>query len=148
MGHNTLRAAGHLWRQRRIDPSTCLAPMSSITLRFLAEPGAVNSDGKVRGGTVMNWTDEAGHACATRWARRYCVTVPVGRIRFQRPVMVGDLVEVQARLAYTGLTSMNISVDVRSGDIKTGAETPGDIALAQHVKNHLDVARTGRLRRR
>jgi len=143
--------------------------MSSITLRFLAEPSTVNFGGKVHGGTVMKWIDEAGYACATSWAKRYCVTVSVGSIRFQRPIMIGDLVEVQARLAYTGKTSMNISVEVRAGDMKTGQmevitdclvvfvavdpagqtipvpawqpETPGDIALAQRVKAHLDAAR-------
>ncbi|WP_096667550.1 MULTISPECIES: acyl-CoA thioesterase [unclassified Polaromonas] len=143
--------------------------MSSITLRFLAEPSTINFGGKVHGGTVMKWIDEAGYACATRWAKRYCVTVSVGSIRFQRPIMIGDLVEVQARLAYTGSTSMNIAVEVRAGDMKTGEmevitecvvvfvavdpngktipvdpwlpETPGDIALAQNVKAHLDMAR-------
>ena len=143
--------------------------MSSITLRFLAEPSTVNFGGKVHGGTVMKWIDEAGYACATRWARQYCVTVSVGSIRFERPIRIGDLVEVEARLAYTGTTSMNISVEVRAGDMKTGEmqkitaclvvfvavdldgkalpvdawrpETPGDVALAQYVKTHLDLAR-------
>ena len=147
--------------------------MSSITLRFLAEPSTVSFGGKVHGGTVMKWIDEAGYACATRWAKQYCVTVSVGTIRFQRPIKIGDLVEVEARLAYTGTTSMNISVEVRAGDIKTGEmqviaeclvvfvavdsegtalpvqtwrpETPGDMALAQHVKSHLDAARSMRL---
>jgi acyl-CoA hydrolase len=150
--------------------ATHLRPfMSSITLRFLAEPSTINFGGKVHGGTVMKWIDEAGYACATRWAKRYCVTVSVGSIRFQRPIMIGDLVEVQARLAYTGSTSMNIAVEVRAGDMKTGQmevitecvvvfvavdpngkalpvepwlpETPGDIALAQNVKAHLELAR-------
>lgn len=143
--------------------------MSSITLRFLAEPSTVNFGGKVHGGTVMKWIDEAGYACATRWARHYCVTVSVGSIRFLRPIMIGDLVEVEARLAYTGRTSMNISVEVRAGDMKEGRmnviaeclavfvavdpegkslpvqpwnpETPGDMALAERVKAHLDAAR-------
>ena len=143
--------------------------MSSITLRFLAEPSTINFGGKVHGGTVMKWIDEAGYACATRWAKRYCVTVSVGSIRFQRPVMIGDLVEVEARLAYTGTTSMNISVEVRAGDMKTGQmqvitdcvvvfvavdadgkaipveawlpETPGDMALAQNIRSHLQAAR-------
>ena len=66
---------------------------SSITLRFLAEPSTVNFGGKVHGGTVMKWIDEAGYACATSWAQRYCVTVYVGGIRFHRPIMIGDLVE-------------------------------------------------------
>lgn len=95
-------------------------PSSSITLRFLAEPSTVNFGGKVHGGTVMKWIDEAGYACATSWAKRYCVTVYVGGIRFHRPIMIGDLVEVEAKLACTGSTSMNIVVDVRSGDMKGG----------------------------
>ena len=143
--------------------------MSSITLRFLAEPSTVNFGGKVHGGTVMKWIDAAGYACASSWAKRYCVTVSVGSIRFHRPIMIGDLVEVEARLAYTGRTSMNISVEVRAADMKTGEkrviteclvvfvavdtdgqtipidtwlpETPGDIALAQRVKAHLDADR-------
>ena len=143
--------------------------MSSITLRFLAEPSTVNFGGKVHGGTVMKWIDEAGYACATRWARQYCVTVSVGTIRFERPIRIGDLVEVEARLAYTGNTSMNISVEVRAGDMKTGQmekitaclvvfvavddegkkmpvqtwqpSTPGDMALAELVRAHLDAAR-------
>lgn len=95
-------------------------PMSAITLRFLAEPSTVNFGGKVHGGTVMKWIDEAGYACATSWSKRYCVTVYVGGIRFHRPIMIGDLVEVEARIAYTGNTSMNISVEVCSGDMKGG----------------------------
>lgn len=94
--------------------------MSQITLRFLAAPNTVNFGGKVHGGTVMKWIDEAGYACATTWAKRYCVTVYVGGVRFHRPIMIGDLVEVEATLAYTGHSSINIAVEVRSGDMKGG----------------------------
>ncbi len=95
--------------------------MSNITLRFLAEPSTVNFGGKVHGGTVMKWIDEAGYACATSWSKRYCVTVYVGGIRFHRPILIGHIVEVQAQLAFTGTTSMNIAVQVRSGDMKDGS---------------------------
>lgn len=143
--------------------------MSSITLRFLAEPNTVNFGGKVHGGTVMKWIDEAGYACATSWAKRYCVTVYVGGIRFHRPIMIGDLVEVEARIAYTGTSSMNIAVEVRSGDMKGGSlsttteclivfvsvdshgkplavpafkpETPEAIAFATKAKAQLDASR-------
>jgi acyl-CoA hydrolase len=53
-----------------------------ITLRFLAEPGDVNFGGKVHGGAVMKWIDQAGYAYAVAWSRHYCVTVYVGGIRF------------------------------------------------------------------
>ena len=39
-------------------------PQREITLRFLAEPTAVNFGGKIHGGAVMKWIDEAGYACA------------------------------------------------------------------------------------
>ena len=90
----------------------------SVTLRFLAEPTSVNFDGKVHGGSVMKWIDEAGYACATGWSGAYCVTVYVGGIRFYRPILVGHLVEVTAKIIYTGTSSIHIAVDVHAGDPK------------------------------
>lgn len=89
-----------------------------LTLRFLAEPGDVNFGGKVHGGVVMKWIDQAGYACASAWSGHYCVTVYVGGIRFYRPVLIGSLVEVRSRVIYTGTTSMHIAVDVSAGDPK------------------------------
>lgn len=83
-----------------------------ITLRFLAEPGEVNFGGKVHGGAVMRWIDQAGYSCAVTWSQRYCVTVYVGGIRFLKPIQIGQLVEVEAKVIYTGTTSMHIAVDV------------------------------------
>lgn len=91
-----------------------------ITLRFLAQPSTVNFGGKVHGGTVMSWIDQAAYAVATTWAQRYCVTAYVGGIRFVNPIVIGDVVEVEARIACTGNSSMTIAVDVRSGDLKGG----------------------------
>jgi acyl-CoA hydrolase len=94
-----------------------------ITLRFLAQPTDVNFGGKVHGGTVMRWIDQAGYACAVGWSGRYCVTVYVGGIRFLKPVQLGSLVEVTAKVIYTGKSSMHIAVDARAGDLKDGEFT-------------------------
>ena len=91
-----------------------------VTLRFLAEPTDVNFGGKVHGGAVMKWIDQAGYACAVGWSRQYCVTLYVGGIRFYKPVHIGNVVEVHAKLIYTGSTSMHIAVDVSAGDPKDG----------------------------
>lgn len=91
------------------------------TLRFLAAPTDVNWGGKVHGGIVMRWIDEAAHVLATQWTRSPDnVAVFVGGVRFYRPLQIGHLVEVEARLLHTGTTSMHISVHVRSGDPATG----------------------------
>lgn len=85
---------------------------NQLTLRFLAEPTDVNFGGKVHGGAVMKWIDQAGYACATAWCGNYCVTVYVGGIRFFQPIKIGDLVEINAKVIYTGKTSMHVAVDV------------------------------------
>ncbi len=91
-----------------------------LSLRMLASPNDVNFGGKVHGGVVMKWIDQAGYACASAWSESYCVTVYVGGIRFIEPIQVGDLVELDARIIYTGNTSMHVLVTVRSKDIKQG----------------------------
>lgn len=92
----------------------------SVTLRLLAEPNDVNFGGKVHGGVVMKWIDQAGYACAADWSESYCVTVFVGGIRFIKPIRVGDLIELEAKVIYTGNSSMHILVSVSSKDIRTG----------------------------
>jgi acyl-CoA hydrolase len=92
-----------------------------ITMRFLAEPGDVNFGGKVHGGAVMKWIDQAGYACAAGWSGRYCVTAYVGGIKFERPVAIGDLVEVRARVLMTGSSSMHIGVEVSARDPRLDA---------------------------
>jgi acyl-CoA hydrolase len=85
-----------------------------IDFRFLAEPGDVNFGGKVHGGSVMKWIDQAGYACAVHWCGGYAVTVYVGGIRFFKPIHIGHLVELRTRLIHTGKSSMHIAVDVHS----------------------------------
>lgn len=85
-----------------------------LTMRFLAEPSDVNYGGKVHGGIVMKWIDQAGYAAAVGWSGRYSVTVAVGGIRFVAPIGISDLVTIKATLVYTGTSSMHFAVDVRA----------------------------------
>ena len=87
-----------------------------VTLRFLAEPKDVNFGGKVHGGAVMKWIDQAGYTCAAGWTGTYCVTVYLGGLHFLGPVRVGELVELRALVIRTGRTSLDIAIDVYAGD--------------------------------
>ena len=137
------------------------------TLRFLAAPTDVNWGGKVHGGYVMNWIDQAAQVVAERWHAGPVASVFAGGVRFYRPMFIGDLVEVEARLLHTGTTSMHISVHVRSGDPRTrdlretthctivycGVDEqgrkrpvppwkpvlPGDVALESHARAMIDI---------
>ncbi|SHO54618.1 acyl-CoA thioesterase [Vibrio quintilis] len=90
-----------------------------MTLRFLAEPGDVNFGGKVHGGAVMKWIDLAAYACSAAWSGKYCITAYAGGIRFVAPILVGHLVEVSAKVVYTGRTSMHIAIDVQASNPRT-----------------------------
>lgn len=87
-----------------------------LTLRFLAEPSDVNFGGKVHGGAAMKWIDLAAYGCAAAWSGKYCITAYVGGMRFVRPILVGNMVEVEAKVIYTGRTSMHLGIEVRAGD--------------------------------
>jgi len=102
------------------DTPATMADRSETTFRFLAEPTSVNFGGKVHGGALMKWIDETAYACAAMWSGCYCVTVSVGNITFRRPILVGNLVELRARIVATGRTSMHIHVSVHAGDPKSG----------------------------
>jgi acyl-CoA hydrolase len=90
-----------------------------ITLRFLAEPSDVNFGGKVHGGAVMKWIDQAGYTCAAGWTGTYCVTVYLGALHFLGPIRVGELIELRALVIRTGRTSLDIAIDVYAGDPKS-----------------------------
>jgi acyl-CoA hydrolase len=137
------------------------------TLRFLAAPTDVNWGGKVHGGTVMRWIDEAAYVCAVGWSGTECVAVYAGGVRFYRPLQIGAIVETRARLLHTGRTSLHVSVHVRSGDPKSheleltthclivfvaldesGQPTPvptwlprsnEDVALEQHARHLMEL---------
>lgn len=94
--------------------------MSGTTLRFLAKATDIGYGGRIDGGHVLEWVDKAGYACASEWSGRYCVTAFIGDIRFARPIAVGELVEVTARVVHTGRSSMHIVITVSSGDPRTG----------------------------
>ncbi|MEI2825117.1 MAG: acyl-CoA thioesterase [Dermatophilaceae bacterium] len=74
----------------------------SATLRFLAAPTDVNWGGKVHGGILMRWIDETGYVCASGWSGAHVVSRFSGGVSFIRPIRIGDLIEIQARLVHTG----------------------------------------------
>lgn len=114
----------------RVDP----ARPDRTVLRFLAAPDVADvGGGTVSAGHVLEWIDRAGYACAARWSGRYCVTAYVGNVHFARPITVGDLVEVTARIIATGTTSMQVLVAVRAADPRHGVYSPATHCLLVFV---------------
>jgi 4-hydroxybenzoyl-CoA thioesterase len=63
----------------------------------------------------MRWIEETAFACAASWSSDRAVAVYSGGIHFFRPIRIGHVVELDARLIHTGPHSMHVAVHVRSG---------------------------------
>lgn len=86
--------------------------MRETRMVHLVFPGETNHYGTLFGGTVMAWMDQAAFVAATRHARRKVVTVHSDAVDFQRPVPLGSIVELVARVVGVGRTSMRVAVEL------------------------------------
>lgn len=92
---------------------------SHVTISLLAEPQSVNIFGSVHGGWILRQVDHAAYVAAARFAGRHAVTASIDRVDFRSPIRIGDLVTLEACVAWVGRTSMVISVTVRAEDLLT-----------------------------
>lgn len=83
-----------------------------LALRVVAMPADTNAYGDIFGGWLMSQVDIAGSTVAIQAAGGRVATVAVNELRFLAPVMVGDLVELYARLDRQGNTSLGVEVRV------------------------------------
>ena len=87
-------------------------------------PQHANVFGNVFGGQIMAWVDLCAAICAQRHSGRTCVTAFVDDLFFLRPVRVGEVVRLRARITATFHTSMEIEVKVSGEDSLTREEWP------------------------
>src|SRR3954464_13339480 len=73
-----------------------------LTMTVLMTPDTANFSGNVHGGTILKLLDQVAYACASRYARRYVVTLWVDQVTFRQPIHVGELVNFLASVNHTG----------------------------------------------
>ena len=91
----------------------------ATVVRLMMPPDA-NPHGNVHGGVIMKFVDEVAGIVAHRHARRNVVTARLDRMDFHEPVFVGNALTLDARIAYTGRTSMEVVVDIKAENLDTG----------------------------
>ena len=92
-----------------------------LTMTVLMSPDMANFSGKVHGGALLNLLDRVAFSCASRYSRRYAVTLSVDQVVFREPIRVGELVSFRASVNHTGRTSMEVGIRVEAEDIQSGA---------------------------
>ena len=83
-----------------------------LSLSTIAMPADANANGDIFGGWVMAQMDLAGSIPAKIAVRNRIVTVAVDKMKFLKPVKVGDRVVCYTQISRIGTTSITIEVDV------------------------------------
>lgn len=83
-------------------------PQGELTLRTMAMPADTNAAGDIFGGWVLSQMDLAGGIAAHQRADGRVVTIAVDKMKFIRPVHVGDVLCVYSSVGRVGTSSMEI----------------------------------------
>ena len=103
-------------------------------------PGQANHYGSLFGGQALALMDKAAFVVGSRFTRSRMVTACSERVDFHVPVHQGELVELVAKIADTGRTSVVIDVELYAEDLVTGQRRLGTrgrfvlVAVDEHGK--------------
>ncbi|MGY9060597.1 MAG: acyl-CoA thioesterase, partial [Candidatus Puniceispirillales bacterium] len=80
------------------------------SIRAVAMPADTNPSGDIFGGWVLSQMDLAGSVLARQFAKKRVTTVAVEKMRFHKPIMIGDIVSFYTEVSKTGNTSITIDI--------------------------------------
>ena len=82
-----------------------------LCIRTLAMPADTNANGDIFGGWLLSQMDVGGGVFASKVAKSRTVTVAIEAMNFRKPVYVGDLVSVHAKLVRLGRSSITVHLE-------------------------------------
>ena len=96
-------------------------------------PTDANPAGNVFGGEILKHIDMVAGIVAQRHSQSNAVTVSMDSVNFLKPVFVGNVLTLNARINYVHNSSMEIEVKAESEDIITGIRTVTGTAFVTFV---------------
>jgi len=107
-------------RRPMADSATLLDSYTEMTEMLL--PNDTNNLGRALGGAVLHWMDIAGAISAMRFSNHQCVTASMDHVDFISAIDLGEVAVIEAYVFNTGRTSVDVKVDVRAENPRTGEE--------------------------
>ena len=96
-------------------------------------PNDTNTLGKLFGGALLAWMDEIAAVSAHRHSKRVVVTASINNVSFDRPVDLGAIVTLEAKVSRAYSTSMEVIIDVFVEDHVTGERVQSNEAIYTFV---------------
>lgn len=96
-------------------------------------PSDANPAGNVFGGEILKHIDMVAGIVAQRHSQSNAVTVCMDSVNFLKPIFVGNVLTLNARINYVHNSSMEIEVKAEAEDIVTGIRTVTGTAFVTFV---------------
>lgn len=94
------------------------ASESLVVMTELVLPNDTNVFGNLMGGRLMYWMDIASALSAQKHATAPVVTASVDNISFEAPILLGNVVYIEAKVSRAFTTSMEVHISVWGEDLK------------------------------
>jgi acyl-CoA hydrolase len=115
------------------------ASHSVTTMTEFVLPTHANSLGGVFGGQILAWIDLCAAICAQRHTGYTVITAGIDDLSFERPIKVGQVAQLTARVTAAFRTSVEIFVQVDGEDAPTGERWPCVSAFVTFVAVGADL---------
>jgi acyl-CoA hydrolase len=96
-------------------------------------PNDTNTLGNLMGGQLLSWMDITSAISAHRHCKRVVVTASVNNVSFDRPIKLGDIVTIEAKVSRAFVSSMEVYMDVFVEDHVTGKKNKCNEAIYTFV---------------
>ncbi len=91
---------------------------SATIMTEMIMPNDANPLGNLMGGNLMRWMDIVAGICAGKHCEAHVVTASVDHVSFQKPIHIGDVITLNAKVTRAFNTSVEIFVEVYAENIK------------------------------
>lgn len=106
---------------------------SKTILTDVVLPGETNALNSLFGGELLARMDRAASISASRHSRHIVVTASVNHVAFSKPIPLGSVVTVEAKVSRAFKTSMEVFIDVWIEDRTSGERTKANEGIYTFV---------------
>lgn len=116
------------------------AQESYVTMTELVLPNDTNTLNNLMGGRLLHWMDIVSAIAAQKHSNRIVVTASVDNVSFEKPILLGNVLTLKAKVTRAFNSSMEVNIEVEAEDIPSGKKFASNNAFYTFVA----VDQTGR----
>ncbi|HEX8377608.1 MAG TPA: acyl-CoA thioesterase [Pedobacter sp.] len=104
------------------------ASESFTIMNELVLPNDTNTLNNLMGGRLLHWMDIAAAISAQKHSNKIVVTASVDNVSFKKPIKLGDVITITAKVSRAFTTSMEVRLEVWAENIPSGVKAKSNEA--------------------